>query len=186
MDWLTMMYPDLPSNYVWQSSVSDEHVGVAVVSLEEIVGQAKQSRSQVDLDPVGEDMWFHLRGSSAGDYFDVAKEERDTRERLSSVTYGILFVGGAVGYAKVILEEEDLDTRLERGRELWKASDAIVDSISVYCVSDPSHNPRYLYAIECQLAFMRTSSDWNGMSIGGDPDPVDKYFPHGLVNTWGS
>ncbi|RDZ44056.1 transcriptional initiation protein Tat [Haloferax sp. Atlit-10N] len=185
-DWLTTMYPDPPSNYVWQPPVSDEHADAAVANLEETVEQAKQLRSQVDLDSVDEDMRFHLRGSPAGGHLDAAKEERDARERLFSATYGMLFAGEAVGYAKVALGEEDPDARLERGRELWEASDAVADSISAYRVSDPGRDLGYLYAIERQLAFVRISSNWNGTSVGGDPDSVDEYSPHGLANTWGS
>ncbi|WP_148414309.1 transcriptional initiation protein Tat [Haloferax sp. KTX1] len=185
-DWLTRVYPDPPSNYVWRPPVSDEHADAAVRRLEETVEQAKQLRSRIDLDSVDEEMRFHLRGSPAGGHLESAKEERDARDRLFSATYGMLFAGEAVGYAKIALGEEDPDARLERGRELREASDAVADSISEYRVSAPGRDLGYLYAIERELAFVRISSHWNGTSVGGDPDSVDEYSPHGLANTWGS
>ncbi|WP_411963737.1 transcriptional initiation protein Tat [Haloferax sp. YSMS24] len=185
-DTLTTMYPDPSSNYVWRPPVSDEHADEAVQRLEETVERAQELRSRIDLDSVDEDMRFHLRGSPAGGHLESAKEERNARERLFSATYGMLFAGEAVGYAKIALGEANPDARLERGRELREATDDIADSISEYRVSDAGRDLGYLYAIERELSFARISSNWSGTYTGGDPDSVEEYSPHGLANTWGS
>ncbi|KTG27242.1 hypothetical protein [Haloferax profundi] len=185
-DTLTTLYPDPSSNYVWRPPVSVEHADEAVQRLEDTVGRAKALRSRIDLDSVDEDLEFHLRGSPAGGHLESAKEAQNARDRLFSATYGMLFAGEAVGYAKIALGEENPDGRLERGRELRQATDDVADSISEYRVADGGRDLGYLYAIEREVSFARVSSNWSGTYTGGDPDSVDDFSPHGLANTWGS
>ncbi|MFK8213704.1 transcriptional initiation protein Tat [Haloferax volcanii] len=182
-DWLTTVYPDLPSNYVWRPPVSDEHADAAVRRLEETVEQAKQLRSRIDLDSVDEEIRFHLRGSPAGGYLESAKDLGSARDRLRFATSGLQYAGETVGYATVALGDDDPEFLVERGRELDRAADDLTSSLSEYRISDPGRDLAYLYAIERLLSFARIEISWDGVDDGGES--MD-YSAHDFAGEWGS
>ncbi|RDZ63205.1 transcriptional initiation protein Tat [Haloferax sp. Atlit-12N] len=182
-DWLTTMYPDPPSNYVWQPPVSDEHADAAVANLESVVERAEELRSRVDRDSVDKDVRFHLRMSPAGGHLESAKDWGNARDRLRSATTGLQYAGETVGYATVVLGNDDPEFLVERGRELERAADELAASISEYRVSDPGRDLAYLYAIERLLSFTRLTVGW-GDSNGSD-EKAD-YSAHDFAREWGS
>ncbi|RDZ34551.1 MULTISPECIES: transcriptional initiation protein Tat [unclassified Haloferax] len=181
-DWLTTVYPDPSSNYVWQPPVSDEHADAAVANLESVVERAEELRSQVDLDSVDEDMRFHLRGSPAGGHLESAKEERNARHRLRSATTGLQYAGETVGYATIALGDDDPEFLVERGRELEQEIDDLAASVSEYRVSDPGRDLAFLYSIERLLSVTRLTVGW-GDSDGGESM---NYSAHDFAGEWGS
>ncbi|QOS11970.1 uncharacterized protein HfgLR_09145 [Haloferax gibbonsii] len=182
-DWLTTAYPDPSSNYVWQPSVSDAHADAAVQRLEETVEQATELRSRIDLDSVGEEMRFHLRGSPAGGHLESAKDWGSARDRLRSATSGLQYAGETVGYATVALGDDDPEFLVERGRELDRAADDLTSSLSEYRVSDPGRDLAFLYAVERLLSFARIEISWDGVDDGGES--MD-YSAHDFAGEWGS
>ncbi|AKU08844.1 hypothetical protein [Haloferax gibbonsii] len=182
-DWLTTLYPNPPSNYVWQPPVSDDHADAAVANLESVVERAEELRSRVDRDSVDEDTWFHLRTTPGGGHLDSAKEERDARDRLRSATTGLQYAGETVGYATIALGDDDPEVLVERGRELEQAIDDLAASVSEYRVSAPGRDLAYLYSIERLLSFTRLTVGW-GDSNGSD-ERAD-YSAHDFAGEWGS
>ncbi|WP_424006113.1 transcriptional initiation protein Tat [Haloferax denitrificans] len=182
-DWLTTVYPDPPSNYVWRPPVSDEHADAAVANLESVVERAEELRSRVDRDSVDEDTWFHLRGSPAGGHLESAKDWGSARDRLRSATAGIQYAGETVGYATVALGDDDPEFLVERGRELDRAADDLASSLSEYRVSDPGRDLAFLYAIERLLSVTRIEISWDGVDDGGES--MD-YSAHDFAGEWGS
>jgi len=182
-DWLTTVYPDPPSNYVWRPPVSDEHADAAVRRLEETVEQAKQLRSRIDLDSVDEEMRFHLRGSPAGGHLESAKDLGSARDRLRSATSGLQYAGETVGYATVALGDDDPEFLVERGRELEQEIDDFAASVSEYRVSAPGRDLAYLYSIERLLPFARIEISWDDLDDGGES--ID-YSAHDFAGEWGS
>ncbi|ELZ67550.1 Tat (twin-arginine translocation) pathway signal sequence domain-containing protein [Haloferax prahovense DSM 18310] len=182
-DWLTTVYPDPSSNYVWQPPVSDAHADAAVQRLEETVEQATELRSRIDLDSVGEEMRFHLRGSPAGGHLESAKDWGSARDRLRSATSGLQYAGETVGYATVALGDDDPEFLVERGRELDRAADDLASSLSEYRVSDPGRDLAFPYAVERLLSFARIEISWDGVDDGGES--MD-YSAHDFAGEWGS
>ncbi|SIR64905.1 hypothetical protein SAMN05421858_3114 [Haladaptatus litoreus] len=179
------LYPE-PPGHLWRPEISAEHADEAVELLEETVAQAKTLQERIDVNTLPEDLAFHLDNSDpSGGWLESARDESNPRERLFAATYGMQFAGEVIGYAKVVLDEVEPEALVDRGMQLRKETDAVLDSFADYAVSNPARDFAYLYATERQLSFARLNSHRSGIHAGGVASAND-YSDRDVASTWGS
>lgn len=184
-DALILAYPDVPSQ-LWRPSVSSAHADEAVAELEATVERARALQERIDVDSLPEDLAFHLDNEDpSGGWLESAKDESDPSERLFAATYGMQFAGEVVGYARVVLDEEDPEALAERADRIREAAEDVLASFSEYRVSDPGRDLAPLYFVERELSLARidTGREWRE---DGEPIGEGEYSARDVASAWGS
>lgn len=155
-DTLLQLYPD-PPDHLWQPEISDAHADEAVALLEATVEHANALKERIDVDSISGDYAHNLRDKRdpSGGWLESATEESDPRERLFAATYGMSFAGETVGYAKVALDDVDIEELRRRSDRLWTDAEEVLDSLGEYPVASPSRDLAYVYFVERALSFAR-------------------------------
>lgn len=171
-DEATKHYPTPPEvASIWQPTVTEDHARTVVEKLAAIVDRGERRWDEADPDE-------HFTG--AGGWLGSARESLDGgeyNEALFEATYGLQFAAEALGRARYLLDEHDLEALGERVLEARDRAETVANALAPYRADDPGTDLAWYLAIEQELLQASHELRWDDADAAANGEregPLDE------------